>query len=63
LAREGFRVVTTMVDANALKLAKKVKPSAITLDVVMPDMIGWNVLTAIKVDPDLAKIPGKIELN
>ena len=57
LTREGFRVITTMVSAHALKLARKVRPSAITLDVVMPDMTGWDILSALKADPDLAQIP------
>jgi len=33
------------------------QPAAITLDIMMPDLDGWTVLTAIKGDPDLAHIP------
>jgi CheY-like chemotaxis protein len=38
-------------------LARELQPLAITLDVVMPGMDGWAVLTAIKTDPELADIP------
>ena len=38
-------------------MAREVKPIAITLDVVMPELDGWTVLSALKGDPDLASIP------
>jgi CheY-like chemotaxis protein len=40
-----------------LRLAKEVRPCAITLDVLMPTMDGWAVLTALKSDDDLAGVP------
>jgi CheY-like chemotaxis protein len=40
-----------------LRLAKALKPAVIALDVLMPGMDGWAVLTALKADPDLADIP------
>ena len=40
-----------------LRLAHKLKPAAITLDVMMPEMDGWSVLRALKADPGLQDIP------
>ncbi|WP_445241859.1 response regulator [Microcoleus vaginatus] len=42
---------------QALRLAKQLRPDAITLDVIMPGMDGWAVLSALKADPELAEIP------
>jgi len=57
LTREGYRVETAADGNEGLRLAKELRPSAITLDVLMPTMDGWAVLTALKSDPDLAEIP------
>jgi CheY-like chemotaxis protein len=57
LTREGYRVETASDGDDGLRLAKELKPSAITLDVLMPTMDGWAVLTALKSDPALAGIP------
>jgi hypothetical protein len=57
LAREGFSVVTANGGHEGLRLARALHPAAITLDVMMPDLDGWMVLTAIKGDPELADIP------
>jgi PAS domain S-box-containing protein len=57
LAKRGFRVETAAGGAEGLALARKLRPLAITLDVVMPDVDGWAVLAALKADPDLADIP------
>jgi CheY-like chemotaxis protein len=57
LTREGFHVVTAGSGQEALQLARQVRPRAITLDVMMPGMDGWAVLTALKKDPDLCDIP------
>jgi adenylate cyclase len=40
-----------------LKLAKELRPIAITLDVMMPDLDGWSVLAALRQDGELAEIP------
>jgi CheY-like chemotaxis protein len=40
----------------ALKLARELKPAAITLDVIMRDMDVWNTLGALKADPELRDI-------
>jgi signal transduction histidine kinase/DNA-binding response OmpR family regulator len=57
LSKEGFWVEIALGGAEGLQLARELRPDAITLDVLMPDMDGWTVLTALKVDPDLADIP------
>jgi PAS domain S-box-containing protein len=57
LSREGFRVVHASSGKEALALAEEVRPNAITLDVMMPQMDGWSVLTALKANPALADIP------
>jgi GAF domain-containing protein/DNA-binding response OmpR family regulator len=57
LKSEGFSVVTASGGLEGLKLAKQVRPTAITLDVVMPDLDGWSVLAALREDSELAEIP------
>ena len=57
LTREGFKVVTAADGEEGLRLAKELRPTVITLDVLMPRMDGWAVLTALKSDPELADIP------
>ena len=57
LAKDGYRVVTAADGARGLALAKELNPAVITLDVMMPGMDGWAVLTALKADPATAGIP------
>jgi CheY-like chemotaxis protein len=57
LTREGFNVVTADGGREGLRLTRELRPAAITLDVIMPDLDGWTVLAAIKGDPELADIP------
>jgi signal transduction histidine kinase/CheY-like chemotaxis protein len=57
LKAEGFAVVTAAGGLEGLKLAKELRPIAITLDVMMPDLDGWSVLAALRQDPELAEIP------
>ncbi len=57
LTREGYMVVTASSGVEGLELARALRPSAITLDVVMPEVDGWSVLTQLKADPDLAPVP------
>jgi GAF domain-containing protein/CheY-like chemotaxis protein len=57
LVKEGFRVALAAGGADGLRLAKELRPDTITLDVMMPGMDGWAVLSALKADPDLADIP------
>src|SRR5438874_6174238 len=57
LKADGFSVVTAAGGLEGLKLAREVRPIAITLDVMMPDLDGWSVLAALRQDPELAEIP------
>ncbi|MDB5296383.1 MAG: hypothetical protein JWO31_2366 [Phycisphaerales bacterium] len=57
LTDDGARVVSAGDGEAGLRMAKSVRPDLIFLDVMMPKMDGWAVLTALKADPDLASIP------
>lgn len=57
LKRHGFRVLCASNGADALALARQHHPDAITLDVMMPGMDGWQVMLALKNDPATADIP------
>jgi signal transduction histidine kinase/DNA-binding response OmpR family regulator len=53
----GVRVVTAGDGEEALNLARTLHPAAITLDVLMPGMDGWEVLGELKGDPETCEIP------
>jgi PAS domain S-box-containing protein len=57
LTKEGFRVVAVDNGAEGLRQARALNPLAITLDVMMPEMDGWTVLSALKADGAVADIP------
>jgi signal transduction histidine kinase/DNA-binding response OmpR family regulator len=57
LQKEGFAVRTATGGAQGLRLARMLRPAAITLDVMMPDMDGWSVLSTLKGDVALRDIP------
>ncbi|MBI3269423.1 MAG: response regulator [Planctomycetes bacterium] len=57
LVKDGFRVETAADGKAGLERAKALRPDAITLDLCMPVMDGWAVLSALKNDPELAAIP------
>ncbi len=57
LAKEGFHVVTASGGEEGLRLARELRPRAITLDALMPGMDGWTVLAKLKADRELAEIP------
>ena len=57
LAREGFSARVAEDGRTGLDLARRLKPRAILLDVMMPGIDGWSVLSELKADPDLADIP------
>jgi PAS domain S-box-containing protein len=57
LESEGCHVVTASSGSEGLAVAANLRPSLITLDVLMPGMDGWAVLKKLKADPDLKDIP------
>jgi HAMP domain-containing protein/CheY-like chemotaxis protein len=61
LARDkGFKVLVANRGADALELAKQYQPSAVSLDIFLPDMLGWNVLSQLKQNPLTRHIPVQI---
>ncbi|HSV81523.1 MAG TPA: response regulator, partial [Ramlibacter sp.] len=54
---KGFKGLVTTLGAGALTLASQHKPSAVTLDMHLPDMAGWRVLDRIKHDLSLRHVP------
>ena len=61
LARDkGFKVLVSTRGADALDLAKQFQPSAVSLDVFLPDMLGWSVLSQLKQNPLTRHIPVQI---
>jgi PAS domain S-box-containing protein len=57
LEREGFETRSAADGRAGMELARTLQPRAILLDVMMPSMDGWSVLSALKADPELSKIP------
>ncbi|MEA1870552.1 MAG: response regulator [Euryarchaeota archaeon] len=57
LTSTGYRVVPAHNGREALAVAKRLKPFAITLDIMMPGMDGWDVLRYLKYDPETSCIP------
>ena len=57
LGREGFGIVYAMNGTEALEKVKSEHPDLILLDVMMPDMDGFEVAGHLKVEPEQAEIP------
>jgi PAS domain S-box-containing protein len=57
LEPEGYNVTVAEDGDEGIALAHKIKPSLVTLDVMMPGRDGWSVLQELKDDPDLRDIP------
>ncbi len=57
LEREQFSVIVATGGREGIEQAKRLRPDAITLDILMPSMDGWSVLSTLKADPDLMDIP------
>jgi CheY-like chemotaxis protein/signal transduction histidine kinase/HAMP domain-containing protein len=57
LSAEGYNAITATSGRQALKLAQSHDLFAITLDILMPDMDGWEVLQSLKNSPETADIP------
>jgi CheY-like chemotaxis protein/signal transduction histidine kinase/HAMP domain-containing protein len=61
LARDnGFKVVVANRGADAINLAKQYQPTAVSLDVFLPDMLGWTVLNQLKQNPLTRHIPVQV---
>ncbi|HJU38617.1 MAG TPA: response regulator, partial [Tahibacter sp.] len=61
LARErGFKGIVAMRGTEAITLARKHAPTAISLDIFLPDMLGWTVLSRLKQDSTTRHIPVQI---
>jgi CheY-like chemotaxis protein len=61
LARDkGFKTIVAMRGADALDLAKQFQPTAVSLDVFLPDMLGWTVLSQLKQNPLTRHIPVQV---
>jgi HAMP domain-containing protein/CheY-like chemotaxis protein/GAF domain-containing protein len=53
----GLKVLVAMRGAEALALAREHRPTAVSLDVFLPDMLGWTVLSQLKQDPQTRHLP------
>lgn len=53
----GHRVTVARDGGEGLERARELRPDLVLLDVMMPKMDGWQVLTALKADPAVADIP------
>ncbi|MES2521097.1 MAG: HAMP domain-containing protein [Gemmatimonadota bacterium] len=54
---QGFKTLVAARGAEALALAREYHPTAVSLDVFLPDMLGWTVLSQLKQDPNTRHIP------
>ncbi|HVW75589.1 MAG TPA: HAMP domain-containing protein [Rhizomicrobium sp.] len=57
---EGFRVIAASRGEDALKLAEEYAPAAVSLDIFLPDMLGWTVMSQLKQNPKTRHIPVQI---
>ncbi|MCC5655658.1 HAMP domain-containing protein [Nostoc sp. XA010] len=55
--QHGFKVITAQTGSTGLMLAQQFQPSAILLDIRLPEMDGWTVLDRLKHDPNTRHIP------
>ncbi len=57
LSSAGYRVAHAWDGEQAVRLARELKPSAVTLDILLPKKNGWEVLSELKADPATRDIP------
>jgi CheY-like chemotaxis protein/signal transduction histidine kinase len=61
LARDrGFKGVVALKGGQGLSLARQLRPTAISLDIFLPDVLGWTVLNQLKLDPATRHIPVQV---
>ncbi len=56
----GLKVLVAQRGAEALSLAREYQPSAVSLDIFLPDMLGWTILSQLKRDPATRHIPVQV---
>ena len=57
LGRKGFELVGAVGGREGLETVRQLKPDLVLLDLMMPDMDGWEVYQKMKTDEDLKEIP------
>ena len=57
LAKEGYDVLVVVNGADALKRAREIRPEVILLDIMVPQLNGWEVCRRLKQDPETRAIP------
>jgi len=57
LERGGYEVLAAVGGTRGLEMIKEEKPDLVLLDLMMPDIGGWEVYRQIKADPELVHIP------
>ncbi len=57
---KGLKVLVAMRGADALALAREYQPMAVSLDVFLPDMLGWTVLSQLKQNSATRHIPVQV---
>ncbi|KRA97390.1 hypothetical protein ASD83_09630 [Devosia sp. Root685] len=57
LIGDGYVPILTGASQSALQIARSMRPSAIFLNVLMPGFDGWDLLAALRADPETSRIP------
>jgi DNA-binding response OmpR family regulator len=57
LEKEGYNILEAVDGENGFKTAKEQKPNLVLLDLILPGIDGFEVLSRMKADPELSKIP------
>jgi signal transduction histidine kinase/CheY-like chemotaxis protein len=57
LGGAGFRTRIARTGTQAIAMARELRPAAITLDILLPELDGWEVMTRLKQDPTTSDIP------
>ena len=57
LRGKGFELIGAVGGAEGLRTVQQVKPALVLLDIMMPDMDGWEVYRQMKANPELENIP------